>query len=66
MRKTIAGYHAESTKDLMTDPSHGQRHFLVPFLEAVDGNLSFGPLAVFYVFYRFTLHIDLTPGNIDI
>lgn len=50
----------------MTDPSHGQRHFLAPLLEAVDGNLSFGPLAVLYVLYRFTLHINLTPGNIDI
>ena len=50
----------------MTDPSHGQRHFLAPLLEAVDGDLSFGPLAVFYVLYCFTLHINLTPGNIDI
>jgi uncharacterized membrane protein YbhN (UPF0104 family) len=35
-------------------------------LQAVDVNLPFGTLAVFYALYRLTFHVNITPGNIGI
>jgi uncharacterized membrane protein YbhN (UPF0104 family) len=35
-------------------------------LQAVDVNLPFATLAVFYALYRLTFHVSLTPGNIGI
>jgi uncharacterized protein (TIRG00374 family) len=35
-------------------------------LQAVDVDLPFGTLAVFYALYRLTFHVSITPGNIGI
>jgi hypothetical protein len=35
-------------------------------LQAVEVDLPFGTLAVFYALYRLTFHINITPGNIGI